>query len=74
MGIDRSLLNEFVKITNDKKETKQTQLYGTVVTQGNSKYVKIDGSEIITPVRSTTDIKDDERVIVKIDNHMATIT
>ena len=74
MGIDRSLLNEFIKITNDKKETKQTQLYGTVVTQGNSKYVKIDGSEIITPVRSTTDIKDDERVIVKIDNHMATIT
>lgn len=74
MGIDRNILSEFIKVTNDKKETKQAQLYGTVVTKGNSKCVKIDGSEIITPVRSTTDIKDDERVMVTIKDHMATIT
>lgn len=74
MGIDRSILSEFIKATNDKKESKQAQLYGTVVTKGNSKCVKIDGSEIITPVRSTTDIKDDERVMVTIKDHMATIT
>lgn len=74
MGIDRSILSEFIKVTNDKKESKQVQLYGTVVTKGNSKCVKIDGSEIITPVRSTTDIKDDERVMVTIKDHMATIT
>lgn len=74
MSIDRSILSEFIKVTNDKKESKQVQLYGTVVTKGNSKCVKIDGSEIITPVRSTTDIKDDERVMVTIKDHMATIT
>ena len=74
MGIDRSILSEFIKVTNDKNESKQVQLYGTVVTKGNSKCVKIDGSKIITPVRSTTDIKDDERVMVTIKDHMATIT
>lgn len=74
MSIDRSILSEFIKATNDNKETKQTQLYGTVVTQGNSKCVKIDGSEIVTPVRSITDIKDDERVMVSIKDHMATVT
>lgn len=74
MSIDRSILSEFIKATNDNKETKQTQLYGTVVTKGNSKCVKIDGSEIVTPVRSITDIKDDERVMVSIKDHMATVT
>lgn len=74
MSIDRSILSEFIKATNDNKEIKQTQLYGTVVTQGNSKCVKIDGSEIVTPVRSITDIKDDERVMVSIKDHMATVT
>lgn len=74
MSIDRSILSEFIKATNDNKETKQTQIYGTVVTKGNTKCVKIDGSEIITPVRSITDIKDEERVIVSIKDHMATVT
>lgn len=74
MSIDRSILSEFIKATNDNKETKQTQLYGTVVTKGNTKCVKIDGSEIVTPVRSITDIKDEERVIVSIKDHMATVT
>lgn len=74
MSINRSILSEFIKATNDNKETKQTQLYGTVVTQGNSKCVKIDGSEIVTPVRSITDIKDEERVMVSIKDHMATVT
>lgn len=74
MSIDRSILSEFIKATNDNKETKQTQIYGTVVTKGNTKCVKIDGSEIVTPVRSITDIKDEERVIVSIKDHMATVT
>lgn len=74
MSIDRSILSEFIKATNDNKETKQTQIYGTVVTKGNTKCVKIDGSEIVTPVRSITDIKDEERVMVSIKDHMATVT
>lgn len=74
MSIDRSILSEFIKATNDNKEIKQTQIYGTVVTKGNTKCVKIDGSEIVTPVRSITDIKDDERVMVSIKDHIATVT
>ena len=74
MGVDRNLLSEFAKITNDTQTNTQTQLYGTVVTQGDKKYVKMDGSDIITPIISTTDIKDGERVMVSINNHIATVT
>ena len=74
MSVDRNLLSEFAKITNDTQVNTQTQLYGTVVTQGDKKYVKMDGSDIITPIISTTDIKDGERVMVSINNHIATVT
>ena len=74
MSVDRNLLSEFAKITNDTQANTQTQLYGTVVTQGDKKYVKMDGSDIITPIISTTDIKDGERVMVSINNHIATVT
>ena len=74
MTVDRGLLSEFIKATNDTKETKDTQLYGTVISQGDSKYVMIDGSDIVTPVKTTTDIKDNERVVVNIKGHIATVT
>lgn len=74
MSVDRNLLSEFAKITNDTQTNTQTQLYGTVVTQGDKKYVKMDGSDIITPIISMTDIKDGERVMVSINNHIATVT
>lgn len=75
MALSNDLISQFVKATTDKKkEKKEETRYGTVVIQGDSKYVKLDGSDRLTPVSSTADTKDGERVVVLIKNHTATIT
>lgn len=76
MGLSSDLISQFVKATNDnaknKKET--STVYGTVTGAGSQKYVQLDGSETSTPVSTTVDVKEGDRVIVMIKNHSATIT
>jgi hypothetical protein len=48
-------------------------VYGTVVYDGKV-YVKFDGSELLTPVSTTVNVADGDRVAVEIQNHTATIT
>lgn len=75
MGLSNDLITQFVKVTNDKKEEKkETVVYGTVKTVDGVDYVQLDGSELLTPVSSTTNITDGERVTVMIKNHTATVT
>ena len=75
MGLSNDLITQFVKVTNDKKEEKkETVMYGTVKTVDGVDYVQLDGSELLTPVSSTTNIADGERVTVMIKNHTATVT
>lgn len=75
MGLSHDLISEFVKITNDKQEKpKEGTVYATIVGSGDDKYVKIDGSNLLTPMDTTTDIEDGERVTVMIKNHKATVT
>ena len=75
MSLPRNLISEFVRITNDKEKTKkETTVYGTVVKDGSLTYVKLDGSDVNTPVSTTADTKHGERVTVLIKNHTATVT
>ena len=75
MGLSYDLISEFVKITNDKQEKpKEGTVYATIVGSGDDKYVKIDGSNLLTPMDTTTDIEDGERVTVMIKDHKATVT
>lgn len=75
MGLSYDLISEFVKITNDKKEKpKEGTVYATIIGSGDTKYVKIDGSDLLTPMDTTTDIEDGERVTVMIKDHKATVT
>ena len=75
MGLSYDLISEFVKITNDKKEgAKEGTVYATVVNSTEGKYVKIDGSDLLTPIDTTTGIDDGERVTVMIKDHKATVT
>ena len=60
--------------TNDTTTKKESIVYGKVVKYNDSYYVKIDGSEILTPVTSTIAISDGERVSVMIKNHAAIVT
>lgn len=75
MGLSNDLISQFVKATNDKKDDKkETTVYGEVVEYNGEKYVRLDGSELLTPVTSTADAKVGERVTVLIKNHTATVT
>ena len=75
MDLSNDLISQFVKITNDdKKKNGESTVYGTVVDYNGEMYVKIDGSDLLTPVETTADFKPDERVTVMIKNHSATVT
>ena len=75
MALSNDLLSLFVKSTNDREDTKkESTVSGVVVDYNGSQYVKIDGSELLTPVTSTTDMKAGERVTVLIKDHTATVT
>lgn len=75
MALSRELISQFVKITKDDKKTKtETTVYGTTVIQDGKQYVKLDGSELLTPVVTTANAKNGERVTVMIKNHTATVT
>lgn len=76
MGISSELISEFVKVTNDTKTDKQneTTVYGTVKEYSGSYWVQLDGSDQLTPITTTTDVKPGERVMVMIKNHTATVT
>ena len=75
MSLSNELISQFVKVTKDNKQTKtETTVYGTIKEYNGSKYVQLDGSELLTPISSTTDAVADERVTVMIKNHTAIVT
>lgn len=74
MGLSNDIISEFAKLaTSDKKTNTETTLNGTVVDYDGKQFVRIDGSDLLTPVNRTTSIKDGERVMVMIKNHTATV-
>ena len=75
MPLSSELVSQFAKLASNKpKEEKESTVYGTTVIQNGNKYVKLDGSELLTPASFTTNIADGERVTVLIKNHMAVVT
>lgn len=75
MGLSSDLVLQFVKTTNDTVKTKkEATVNGTTVEYNGSIYVRLDGSDLLTPISSTTDVVADERVTVLIKNHEATVT
>lgn len=73
MSISRDLASKFAKITNDNNKQTEETMYGTVVSQGGKLYVNLDGSDTITPIVTTAEIKPGERVAVMIKGHTATV-
>ena len=75
MALSNDIVSQFVKSSNDKtEEKKETIIYGTVVVSNSTKYVKIDGSDLLTPIMATADATDGDRLSVSIKNHTATIS
>ena len=74
MDLSNNLISKFIEVTSPR-ETKNTGsvMYGTVEKRNNEVMVKLDGSELLTPVSTTADVINKERVMVMIQNHTATI-
>lgn len=74
MALSDDLISQFVKVTKDEVEPKnETTVYGKIVNYEGSMYVQLDGSDLLTPISSTADVKPDERVTVMIKDHTATV-
>lgn len=76
MALSSELISQFAKLANsDKKKTPtETTVYGTTVMYNGKPYVKLDGSDLLTPVQTTSSVSEGDRVTVMIKNHTATIT
>lgn len=78
MALSKDLISQFVKVTNDtQKKSTGNIVYGTVVADSEGdKCVKIDGApdDVLTPISSTTNVKEGDRVTVMIKNHRAVVT
>lgn len=74
MALSKDLITEFIKVNRDQvEEKKETTTYGTIVEYEGTKYVRLDGSDLLTPISFTTDAEPDERVTVIIKNHTAIV-
>lgn len=76
MALSNDLISQFVKITNDsnKKSKKESSVYGTIVDYDGAKYIRFDGSDLLTPMTSTAGVNDGDRVTATIKNHEVTVT
>lgn len=75
MALSNDLARQFAKVTNTKERPKsESTVYGTAVSYDGAMYVRVDGSELLTPVESTVSMKPGERVTVLIKDHSAIVT
>jgi hypothetical protein len=75
MALSNDLATLFAKTTQDKQDVKkESTSYGKIVKQGDKTYVQLDGSDLLTPIETTTVVQDEDRVMVTIKDHTAIVT
>lgn len=77
MDLSNDLISQFVKVTKVETPKKEKTVYGTIAIKSDGKqYVKIDGSSMPepTPIDTTVDAANGDRVIVMIKDHKAVVT
>ena len=76
MDLSIDLIKEFAKTTNDEPVIdKGSTAYGRYVLQRDKAFVEIDGSNgALTPVATTSTVKNNDRVTVLIKDHTAIVT
>lgn len=74
MKLSNDLLSQFAKVTRVKKEKTERTFYGTIVEKDSKTYVRLDGSDALTPAYTTVKMINGERVTVMIKNHTAIVT
>lgn len=74
MRLSNDLINQFAKLTKVEKQKQEVTVYGTIVENDGVKYIKLDGSAIMTPAFTTVDVLVGDRVTAMIKNHSVVIT
>lgn len=77
MELPVDLIKQFVDITNDSADAKDAPKIthqAKAVVNDDGIFVRIDGSNSLTPVSMATDARDGDTVLVRIENHKAYIT
>lgn len=70
MTLSNELIKQFAKITtSDEKKKSETISYGTVVKNNGQKCVRLDGSDVLTPMTTASSANEGDRVAVLIKNH-----
>lgn len=74
MSISSKLAKQFASITNDKKnESRATTVYGIVRGDETNRYVVLDGSDVMIPLKEAMGSKPGDRVMVDVSNHEAVV-
>lgn len=75
MALPDELVSQLVKIVGARGSgNTDYSVYGTIVESGGQQYVRFDGSDINTPFESTVEVSENDRVIVEVKGHTATVT
>lgn len=75
MELSSRLLKKFADITNDAsvRSNSGSTVYGTAVVRDGRKYVRIDGADSLTPVSEAADIRNEDRVLISVQDHTAAV-
>ena len=69
------LIKEFASVTNDVVEKHEgAVVYGEISIVNEDTFIKIDGSDILTPCTTTVKVKSGHRVIATVKDHKVTVT
>lgn len=74
IDLSRNIIKKYVEVMTPVEVTSNDKtVYGTIVGEGDELYVKLDGSDALTPISSSIDVRDGDRVLVLIKNHEAMV-
>lgn len=73
MALSQDIKMQFAKTVVPKRASQETTVEGTFKTINGKEYVQLDGSDILTPVKSTVSAETGDRVKVLIKEHEATV-
>lgn len=73
MALSQDIKSQFAKAMTPKKESSETTVNGTFKIINGKEYVQLDGSDILTPVKSTVVADTGDRVKVLLKEHSAVV-
>ena len=75
MKLDKHIVDMFTELTKPTDDVKMEKTcYGTISVVDGTRYVKLDGSDLLVPAASTVKTSHGDRVTVLMKNHSLTIT